>query len=81
MYISLLYAHMGMYYMEYLHYCICKYCHYSITGCPPVRPLVAVKRWVRGLCQKHQYSEVMACVWCSCSRPPYMYLVLSSKRC
>jgi hypothetical protein len=28
------------------------------------------KKWVRGLCQKHQHSKTMACVWCSYSRPP-----------
>ena len=51
MYGSLLCAHMGRYRMENLHYCIlecvheCVYefCHCSITGCPPVVSLVAIK--------------------------------------
>ena len=51
MYGSLLCAHMGRYHMENLHYCIlecvheyvCECCHCSITGCPLVRSLVAIK--------------------------------------
>ena len=43
MYIFLLYAHMGLYYMENLHYFIRECCHCSFTGCPLVRPLVAIK--------------------------------------
>ena len=48
---SLLCAHVGCYCIENLHYCIlecvhecvheCCYC--SVTGCPPVRSLVAIK--------------------------------------
>ena len=47
MYGSLLYAHVGFYCMENLHYCILECvresCHCSVTGCPPVRSLVAIK--------------------------------------
>ena len=81
MYIFLLYAHMGLYYMENLHYYTRECCYCSITGCPLVRPSCGYKRWVRGYCQKNQHSEAMACIWCSCSRPPEIYVVLSSKRC
>ena len=81
MYILLLYAHMGLYCIENLHYCICECCHCNFTCHPPVRSLVAIKRWLRGLCQKHQRSEAMACVWCSCSRPPEICVVLFTKRC
>ena len=48
---SLLCAHMGYYYMEILHYCILECVHecvreyflYSVTGCPLVTSLVAIK--------------------------------------
>ena len=43
MYISLLCAHMGLYCMENLHYCIREHYHCSITGCPPIQSLVAIK--------------------------------------
>ena len=47
MYGSLLCAHMGHYCMENLHYCLleCVHecCNCSITGCPPVVSLVAIK--------------------------------------
>ena len=51
MYGSLLFAHVGFYYMENLHYstleciheCIRECYHCSVTGCPPVRSLVAIK--------------------------------------
>ena len=47
MYGSLLYAHMGRYCMENLHYCILEcvreFCNCSVTGCPPVVSLVAIK--------------------------------------
>ena len=51
MYSPLLYAHVGRYCMENLHYCIlecihkcvreCYHC--SVMGCPPVVSLVAIK--------------------------------------
>ena len=28
----------------------------------------------------HQHSKAIACVWCSCSRPPEICVVLSSKK-
>ena len=48
---SLLCAHVGCYYMDNLHYCtlecvhecVRECCHCSVTGCPPVRSLVAIK--------------------------------------
>ena len=47
MYGSLLCAHMGCYYIENLHYCtlecVHECCHSSVTGCPPVRSLAAIK--------------------------------------
>ena len=51
MYGSLLFAHVGFYYMENLHYCILECIHecvrecflYSVTGCPLVTSLVAIK--------------------------------------
>ena len=47
MYDSLLYAHVGCYYMENLHYCVLecvhKCCNCSITGYPPAKSLVAIK--------------------------------------
>ena len=43
MYIFLLYAQMGLYCLENLHYFIRECCHCSFTGCPLVRPLVAIK--------------------------------------
>ena len=51
MYDSLLCAHMGCYCMENLHYCtlecvhecVCECFHCSVTGCPPVRSLAAIK--------------------------------------
>ena len=47
MYGSLLCAHMGCYCIENLHYCILECirecCHCSVTGCPPVMSLVAIK--------------------------------------
>ena len=47
MYGSLLYAHVDFYYIENLHYCVLECvrecCHCSVTGCPPVKSLVAIK--------------------------------------
>ena len=47
MYGSLLYAHVEFYCMENLHYCVLECvrecCNYSITSCPPVVSLVAIK--------------------------------------
>ena len=47
MYDSLLYAHVGFYCMENLHYCVLECvrecCNYSIMGCPPAVSLVAIK--------------------------------------
>ena len=47
MYDSLLYAHVGFYYMENMHYyvleCVRECYHCSVTGCPPVTSLVAIK--------------------------------------
>ena len=47
MYGSLLYAHVGRYCMENLHYFILEYVHEcyncSVTGCPPIQSLVAIK--------------------------------------
>ena len=47
MYGTLLYAHVRFYCMENLHYCVLECvrecCNYSITSCPPVVSLVAIK--------------------------------------
>ena len=43
MYIYLLYAYMGLYCMQNLHYCTHECFYYSITGCPPKVSLVAIK--------------------------------------
>ena len=39
------------------------------------------KRKVGGPCPKHQSVAAMAFLWCSCSRPPEICVVLSNKRC
>ena len=95
MYGSLFSAHMAHYCLEnycvfdctreslheYCHECIRECVHCRVTGSPSVSPFVAIKRWGRGLCQKHQSVAAMAYPWCSCSRPPKACVVLSSKRC
>ena len=43
MFISLLFAHMGFYCVENLHYFTHEHCHCSIMGCPPTRPHAAIK--------------------------------------
>ena len=39
---------MGIHCVENLYYYTCDCRHYSITGCPPVKPHVAIKRQMRG---------------------------------
>ena len=84
MFSSLLCAHVGRYCMENLHYCtlecVHECCHCSITGCPPVVSLVAIKGGGEAFARSTNVLEVMACIWCSCSRPPEVCVVLSSKR-
>ena len=41
--IYILYAHIGIHCVENLYYYTCDCHHYSITGCPPVKPHVAIK--------------------------------------
>ena len=42
-FISLLYAHMGIHCVENLYYYTHKCCHCSVTGYPPVKPHAAIK--------------------------------------
>ena len=89
MYGYLMCAHVGRYCMENLHYCIlecvheyvreCYHC--SITGCPLVVSLVAIKGGGEAFARSSNVLEVMACIWCSCSRPPEVCVALSNKRC
>ena len=97
MYGSLFSAHVGRYCLENLHYCVfdCtreslhEYCHECIrecvhcrvTGSPLVSPLVAIKGGGEAIARSTNILEVMACIWCSCSRPPEVCVVLSNKRC
>ena len=83
MYISLLYAHMGLYCVENLHYCILECvrecCNCSVTGCPPVVSLVAIKGGREAFARSTIRLEAMACIWCSCSRPPEVYSLFQQK--
>ena len=86
MYGCLLCAHMGCYCMERdLHYCILKCvrecCNCSVTGCPPVTSLVAIKGGREAFARNTNILAAMVYPWCSCSRPPEVCVVLSSKRC
>ena len=85
MYDSLLGAHVGLYCMENLYYCVLECvrecCHCSVTGYPPVESLVAIKGGGEAIARSTNILEVMACIWCSCSRPPEVCVVLSNKRC
>ena len=86
---SLLCAHVGHYRMENLHYCtlecvrecVREYCHCSVTDCPLVVSLVAIKGGGEAFARSTNVLEVMACIWCSCSRPPEVCVVLFNKRC
>ena len=63
MYISLLFAHVGLYYVENLYYCDRECCHCGFMCSPPAGSLCGYKRWVRSCCQKHRCSEAMDCFW------------------
>ena len=78
-FIFLLYTHMGIHCMENLHYYTRDRCDCSIMGCPLVKTTRLYKVGERP-CKKHQLSESMACIWCSCSCPPESYVVFSSER-
>ena len=79
-FISLLFVHVKVHCAENLHYYACDHCNCSVMGCPLVKPTRLSKVGKR-TCQKHQPSEAMACIWCSCSCPPESCVVFSSKRC
>ena len=96
MYGSLFSAHVGCYCLENLHYCVLdctcesfhEYCHECIRECmhcrvmgsPSVSPLVAIKGEEEAFARTTNCSAAMAYPWCSCSRPPEVCVVLSSKR-
>jgi len=80
MFIYLLYTHMEIHCVENLHYYTRDCCDCSVTRYPPVKPMWLYKVGERP-CQNHHLSEAMACIWCSCSRPPKSCVVFSSKRC
>ena len=79
-FISLLFVHVKVHCAENLHYYARDRYNCSITGCPPVKLTWLYKVGKRS-CQKHQPSEAMAFIWCSCSCPPESCVVISSKRC
>ena len=82
-------AHMGRYCMENMHYCtlecvhecVRECCHCSFMGCPPVRSLAAVKGGREAFARNTNILAAMVYPWCSCSRPPEVCVVLSSKGC
>ena len=95
MYGFLFSAHMGRYCLEnycvldctceslheYCHECIRECMHCRVMGSPSVSPLVAIKGEEEAFARTTNCSAAMAYLWCSCSRPPEVCVVLSSKRC
>ena len=95
MYGFLFSAHMGRYCLEnycvldctceslheYCHECIRECMHYRVSGSPSVSPLTAIKDEEEAFVRTTNCSAAMAYLCCSCSRPPEVCVVLSSKRC
>ena len=92
MYGFLFSAHMRRCCLENLHYCnfdcVRECCHECVRKTCTVdswgllsKPLCGCKRQGRDLCQKHQSVAAMGYPWCSCSRPPEICIIRSSKRC
>ena len=55
--------------------------HCWITGSPSVSPLAAIKGEGEAFARTKNCLAAMAYPWCSCSRPPEVCVVFSSKRC
>ena len=91
MYDSLFSAHVGRYYLENycvldctresLHECIRECMHCRVMGSPSVSLPAAIKGEGEAFARTTNCLAAMAYPWCSCSRPPEVCVVLSSKRC
>ena len=81
MYISLLCAHVGLYCMENLHYCIRECYHCSITGCPPIQSLVAIKGGREAFARSTSILKLWLAFGVLALAPPEVCVVLSNKRC
>ena len=66
---------------KYCHECIQECMHCRVTGSPSVSPLAAIKGEGEAFARTTNCSTAMVYPWCSCSRPPEVCVVLSSKRC
>ena len=66
---------------EYCHECIQECMHCRVTGSPSVSPLAAIKGEGEAFARTTNCLAAMAYPWCSCSRPPEVCVVFSSKRC